>query len=119
MALGPLAAALFAWPLAPGRGSRILAVACSGVSCGGLLAYRGRCLLVGDFAKHAARGNRVTPPPRRLRLLLLPWGALLELGCLALAWCVVWVAPRAAAALHTWVAQSLPGLDWYIGRSNK
>ena len=52
----------------------------------------------------------------RLRLLLLPFGAVAELLFLAAAWTLTAVgATKKAQALHDWAVTKLPSLDWYIG----
>lgn len=54
---------------------------------------------------------------KKLRLLLLPFGAIVELSLLACCWVVALVRLRAANRMMDWVARTLPSLDWYIGES--
>lgn len=52
---------------------------------------------------------------KKLRLLLLPFGAIAELCVLAGCWAVALVRPRVAERMMNWATRTLPTLHWYIG----
>jgi len=53
---------------------------------------------------------------RRIRLLVLPFGAAAELSILLAAWCLAFAGQGARAQkLHDWAVATLPTLDWYMG----
>ena len=53
---------------------------------------------------------------RRLRLLVLPFGAAAELSVLLTAWCLAFAGQAARARkLHNWAVTTLPTLGWYMG----
>ena len=53
---------------------------------------------------------------RRLRLLVLPFGAAAELTILLAAWCLTCAGQVARARkLHAWAVANLPTLGWYMG----
>jgi len=53
----------------------------------------------------------------RLKLLLLPFGAIAELIVLAMAWMLAIVgASDRSQALHDWATSKLPNLDWYTNK---
>ena len=52
----------------------------------------------------------------RLRLLLIPFGAVAELCVLATCWFLALVGARTKARrLHDWATNTLLDLDWYTG----
>ena len=53
----------------------------------------------------------------RLRLLLLPFGAVAELLVLAACWALEVTAPKHAKRLTQWATRTLPSLQWYIGEA--
>ncbi len=52
---------------------------------------------------------------RRLRLLLLPLGAVAELLVLGTCWSLALPSPRTSKRLMDWATSTLPTLNWYIG----
>lgn len=52
---------------------------------------------------------------KRMRLLLLPIGAAVELLLLSVCWLVAAPCPRAARKLSDWAESALPGPRWYLG----
>ena len=53
---------------------------------------------------------------RRMRLLVLPFGAAAELFILLVMRCLAFAGQEARAQkLHDWATTNLPTLDWYMG----
>lgn len=52
----------------------------------------------------------------RCRLLLLPFGAVVELAILLACWCLAVVSRGHAEKLMRWATRTLPSLNWYIGQ---
>lgn len=52
---------------------------------------------------------------KRLRLVLLPLGAVAELCVLAGCWALAITSPKRAERLMAWATATLPTIHWYIG----
>lgn len=56
----------------------------------------------------------------RLKLLLLPFGAIAELTALATCWLLfVFGSKKKASEIHNWATSTLPTLDWYTRDGSK
>lgn len=53
--------------------------------------------------------------PKRYRLALLPFAAVIELAMLGVAWLLSWPAPTLAGKVAA-LAERLPDADWYAAR---
>lgn len=51
---------------------------------------------------------------KRLRLLLLPFAALVEMALLAACWVTALVHPEKAQRMIEWATSALPGSEWYF-----